>query len=370
MLFHKNANVNNAVKKHYFLFPCLSVLPSRLSCSLVLKRSLGDTLQVPWEKEEKRCETMNNMTTRMMATSTKYSGCCLLFLGLLCLSSVVGLQHGKGAEVYGAAQPKAGSSLPQPFFDTMIDPDTGQGGRNVTTAEGGKSLLFCTIRHLGKNNTVSWIKKARHPVVMSSGTAVFTSDRRVRIRAAPDTWILQIDPVLAKDDGLYECQVNTRNTMSLTFKLNVEPAHAQIHGEAAVYVKVGSTISLTCTINLYSVPPPDITWYHGSKVLNFDSPRGGISLETEKTRTGTTSKLLVTRATEADSGSYTCDPSRGQPKSADVHIITDEQPAELQDGLTSGSRGQHGGQLIKLLFTFATFNVLKHATSPFPRLQW
>ena len=43
-------------------------------------------------------------------------------------------------------------------------------------------------------------------------------------------------------------------------------AHAQIHGEAAVYVKVGSTISLTCTINLYSVPPPDITWYHGSKV--------------------------------------------------------------------------------------------------------
>ena len=58
------------------------------------------------------------------------------------------------------------------------------------------------------------------------------------------------------------------------------------------------------------------------QVLNFDSPRGGISLETEKTRTGTSSKLLVTRATEVDSGSYTCDPSRGQPKTADVHIIT------------------------------------------------
>ena len=47
---------------------------------------------------------------------------------------------------------------------------------------------------------------------------------------------------------------------------HISAAHAQIHGEAAVYVKVGSTISLTCTINLYSVPPPDITWYHGSKV--------------------------------------------------------------------------------------------------------
>ena len=69
---------------------------------------------------------------------------------------------------------------------------------------------------------VSWIKKARHPVVMSSGTAVFTSDRRVQIKTRSDTWILQIDPVLQKDDGFYECQVNTRKTMSLVFKLNVE----------------------------------------------------------------------------------------------------------------------------------------------------
>ena len=42
------------------------------------------------------------------------------------------------------------------------------------------------------------------------------------------------------------------------------------------------------------------------QVLNFDSPRGGISLETEKSRTGTTSKLLVTRAGTRDSGNYTC----------------------------------------------------------------
>ena len=59
-----------------------------------------------------------------------------------------------------------------------------------------------------------------------------------------------------------------------------------------------------------------------SQVLNFESPRGGISLETDKTRTGTTSKLLVTRARMSDSGAYTCNPSRGQPVTADVHIIT------------------------------------------------
>ena len=69
-------------------------------------------------------------------------------------------------------------------------------------------------------------------------------------------------------------------------------------------------------------------------MLNFDSPRGGISLETEKSRTGTTSKLLVTRAGTRDSGNYTCLPSRGEAVSADVHVITGEQP------------GNYGGRLI------------------------
>lgn len=74
--------------------------------------------------------------------------------------------------------------------------------------------------------------------------------------------------------------------------------------------------------HLYGNLIPSLFFAIYFQVLNFDSPRGGISLETEKTRTGTSSKLLVTKATKADSGSYTCDPSRGQPKTADVHIIT------------------------------------------------
>jgi len=57
------------------------------------------------------------------------------------------------------------------------------------------------------------------------------------------------------------------------------------------------------------------------QVLNFDSPRGGVGLETEKTRTGTVSKLLVTRAAKPDDGNYTCMPSRGKSASAFVHVI-------------------------------------------------
>ena len=63
-----------------------------------------------------------------------------------------------------------------------------------------------------------------------------------------------------------------------SFLFQFTAAHAQIHGESAVYVKIGSTISLTCTINLYSVPPPDITWYHGSKV------RGDILVSVKNTK--------------------------------------------------------------------------------------
>lgn len=304
-----------------------------------------------------------------MTSSTVYF---VHLVGLLCLSAVVGLQHNvrRGHGVYGPRGGPGGDGqrqhgqhrLQQPYFDRLIDPETGQGSRNVTTVEGGTAILLCTVRHLGPNDTVSWIRKARHPVVLSSGTAVFTSDRRVRISHPGDAWRLKVDPVLRKDRGLYECQVNTRDKMSLVFKLNVEPAQAQLDGESSVYVKEGSTISLTCSINLYSVPPPDITWMHGAKVLNFDSPRGGISLETEKTRTGTTSKLLVTRATVADSGPYTCDPSRGQRTTADVHIITDEHPAELQDGLTSSAAGSEK-QISLLTLGCAMFLCWSHATS-------
>jgi len=235
---------------------------------------------------------------------------------------------------------KLGGAKFKPFFDvSIVDDKTGLGNRNVTTVEGGRATLACTVKNLGPNRTVSWIRKTRPPVVLSYGGMAFTSDRRVSIegpsRLRPHSWLLNINPILAKDHGLYECQVNTRGKMSLVYKLNVAPAQAQLFGKPAVYVKEGSTISLTCAINLFSVPPPDITWMHGSKVLNFESPRGGISLETEKTRTGTTSKLLVTRARMSDSGGYTCNPSRGRPVTADVHIITGENPAGLQDGQTS-----------------------------------
>lgn len=98
-------------------------------------------------------------------------------------------------------------------------------------------------------------------------------------------------------------------------------AQATIQGPDEVHVKKGSTISLICSVNVHSTPPSSVLWYHGPSVVDFDSPRGGISLETEKTESGTTSKLLVTKASLVDSGNYTCVPSNANPASVWVHVL-------------------------------------------------
>ena len=83
------------------------------------------------------------------------------------------------------------------------------------------------------------------------------------------------------DKGHYECQVNTEPKINLGFWLNIlrkflslliSPnlslslaATAVIHAESSVFVKPGSTISLTCTIRLFSSPPTNIQWYKDAR---------------------------------------------------------------------------------------------------------
>lgn len=55
--------------------------------------------------------------------------------------------------------------------------------------------------------------------------------------------------------------------------------------------------------------------------INYDSPRGGVSVITEKGEL-TTSYLLVQRARPSDSGKYTCAPSNANPSTVSVHILS------------------------------------------------
>ncbi|KXJ79159.1 hypothetical protein RP20_CCG001490 [Aedes albopictus] len=54
--------------------------------------------------------------------------------------------------------------------------------------------------------------------------------------------------------------------------------------------------------------------------INYDSPRGGVSVITEKGDI-TTSYLLIQRAKTSDSGKYTCSPSTANPITVNVHVL-------------------------------------------------
>ncbi|XP_070072495.1 uncharacterized protein dpr21 isoform X5 [Drosophila takahashii] len=108
----------------------------------------------------------------------------------------------------------------------------------------------------------------------------------------------------------------------------VEPI-TSIPGGPEIYMDLGSTVNLTCVVKHLPDPPISVLWTHNNQEINYDSPRGGVSVITEKGDI-TTSYLLIQRAKIADSGQYSCLPSNANPKSVNVHILKGDHPAAVQ----------------------------------------
>ncbi|XP_024882598.1 uncharacterized protein LOC112461547 isoform X1 [Temnothorax curvispinosus] len=208
--------------------------------------------------------------------------------------------------------------------------------QKLTVAIGQAAVLLCRVKNLG-NRTVSWIRK-RDLHILTSMSVTYTGDARFTVVGNPETddWNLRIDYVQPRDAGIYECQVNTEPKIYRAVALKVLDIQARITGSQELYIRKGSTISLTCIIELQDLPPSNVTWYHAGVVIDFDGPRGGVSLETEKGKRGTTSKLLITRAQLNDSGNYTCASSKVTPASVMVHVLNGEQ----NTGGNIGSEGE------------------------------
>jgi hypothetical protein len=97
-------------------------------------------------------------------------------------------------------------------------------------------------------------------------------------------------------------------------------AKARILGQADLHVKTGSTISLSCVISQGPHDLGTVFWYHGPTIIDYDSSRGGVKIETEWTEE-LTSRLRITNARITDSGNYTCIPTIAAPASVMVHVI-------------------------------------------------
>ncbi|XP_051161615.1 zwei Ig domain protein zig-8-like isoform X2 [Leptopilina boulardi] len=244
----------------------------------------------------------------------------------------------------------AGLSIPDDYDESKEDNTDGDDERyttrmsknlvqEVTAIVGQITTLLCNFEDPG-NRTVSWIRK-KDLQILTSMYITYTSDVRFKIitnisytpaQENSSIWNLQIDNVQPRDEGIYECQLSTEPKIHKAIYLKILDVQAKILGPEEVFVKKGSTISLTCIVNAQDIAPSNVTWWHAGFIIDFDSPRGGVSLETEKAKGGTTSKLLITRASLNDSGNYTCVSSKAAPASVIVHVLNGEHPAAMQHG--------------------------------------
>ncbi|KMQ98056.1 carcinoembryonic antigen-related cell adhesion molecule 1 [Lasius niger] len=214
-------------------------------------------------------------------------------------------------------------SKPEPAFDFSQN-------NNVTALIGKTAYLTCRVRNLG-DKTVSWVRH-RDIHILTAGAYTYTSDQRFQALHRQNTghnsewseWTLCIKWAQERDQGIYECQISTIPIKSYQFHLNVVVPTATILGGPELYVGAGSTINLTCAIHFSSEPPAYIFWYYNENVLSYDSPRGGVSVITEKGGDVTTSWLLIQTAQPSDSGEYSCKPSNANTASIRVHVLNGE----------------------------------------------
>ncbi|XP_036676444.1 zwei Ig domain protein zig-8 isoform X2 [Drosophila suzukii] len=239
----------------------------------------------------------------------------LIFLGILCL--LAGCADGASKRFFtDFLQDLPTPGTGGPTFDTTI-------GTNITGLVGKTVKLTCRVKNLG-NRTVSWVRH-RDIHLLTVGRYTYTSDQRFEAMHSPhaEDWTLRIRYAQRKDSGIYECQISTTPPIGHSVYLNIVEPVTDIIGGPELHINRGSTINLTCIVKFAPEPPPTVIWSHNREIINFDSPRGGISLVTEK-GVLTTSRLLVQKAITQDSGLYTCTPSNANPSTVRVHIVDGE----------------------------------------------
>ncbi|XP_071524894.1 hemicentin-1-like [Panulirus ornatus] len=215
---------------------------------------------------------------------------------------------------------------------------------HITTAVGDAANLTCGVRMLG-DRQVSWIRR-RDLHVLTTDSFTYTTDSRFRaihVKTSP-YWVLSINEPDVSDSGVYECQVSAQPKIFKRFTLDVVVPRATIVGSAAVFMKAGSDLNITCLITGATAQAAPVTWYHVNPTLKSSSTvleelnsggRGGVQLVTDR-RAGT-SWLLVTNATWRDAGNYTCSPEHADPASVSVHVLDEESPAAMQPHLQANT---------------------------------
>ncbi|XP_070067937.1 zwei Ig domain protein zig-8 isoform X2 [Drosophila takahashii] len=245
--------------------------------------------------------------------------------------------------------------------------------RNITTRTGHTAAINCRVDNLG-DKSVSWIRK-RDLHILTAGILTYTSDERFKVVRTADSkdWTLHVKYAQPRDSGIYECQVNTEPKISMAFRLNVivtpPDAKAIIAGPTDLYVKVGSSVTLTCLVKQPATSAQDIGpiyWYRGPYILTpFVAHPNDAAIDLQRISMESTlaeklqSRLRIANAQLLDTGNYTCMPTTAEAASVVVNVINDESPAAMQKSRAIRTSGSSRSSRLVLLLAMVASSVVR-----------
>ncbi|EFN65982.1 hypothetical protein EAG_03115 [Camponotus floridanus] len=86
-------------------------------------------------------------------------------------------------------------------------------------------------------------------------------------------------------------------------------------------------------------PPQYVFWYHNNRMINYDTTRGSVTVQTDPGPTQ--SRLTIRQAVESDTGNYTCSASNTKPASIFV-FVTEGKYKQCVLYVATGSLNQYG----------------------------
>ncbi|XP_076277280.1 zwei Ig domain protein zig-8 isoform X1 [Lasioglossum baleicum] len=235
-------------------------------------------------------------------------------------------------EVESIATETGGTPEPRPFFEDSES--------NITVQLGANVYMHCRVQNLQDTLKVSWVRRRGEELhLLTIGRDTYANDMRFSLELEqPNDWRLLLHSATERDGGLYECQVSAHPPLIRTVHLTVSVPKVEIvdeHGATAgdKFYKAGSTIELKCVVSNIPQPTGYVTWRHGSRKLNYDTIRGGISVKTDMGTNGAVSRLYIANANKKDSGNYSCELADvAAATTVSVHVLNGENPAAMQHG--------------------------------------
>jgi len=79
----------------------------------------------------------------------------------------------------------------------------------------------------------------------------------------------------------------------------------RISGPNEQFVQVGTTVTFTCVVKT-SKGSLTVAWYHGDRPVSQKQAFRPISMDTERSEGGATSRITLAHVQPQDAGNYTC----------------------------------------------------------------